>query len=473
MEASLARTISMSKEHPNKATVHPIRDAIWVSVIAFMGAAASIGWLHQGAHEAQVEGIRSDLARMARVAASTIDGDRLGKLDSADKHGSQEYLDVIAPLVDFHRQIPELYYVYTVSLKGGRACFGLDTATQQASLNFGRPMVASRLMESYEDADPFMIRALTHGGVETTDSLFTDEYGTFMSGFAPIRDSRQQLVGVVGVDLEVSDFQARMDQFHIATIGAGVISGLIAILLGISVGWVRHRARDAEARRGFVEERNVELIADLEENIRLIREVAEISHMLIESKNFDESVPGILQMIGRSYEVDRAYIFKSHPHPESEKPAVSQLFEWCRDGIRSEKDNPNTRDVDLEANGMATWIGPLEEGQDIVSHTRDLPEAAQRILLEHDVATVLLTPIMVNQTCWGFIGLDQCGEIRDWTPEERAIFTNTANALGTTLVRIEAEHRLKESRNLLDGVLAASVDGVMAFKADRTDEGTR
>lgn len=185
MEASLARTISMSKEHPNKATVHPIRDAIWVSVIAFMGAAASIGWLHQGAHEAQVEGIRSDLARMARVAASTIDGDRLGRLDSADKHGSQEYLDVIAPLVDFHRQIPELYYVYTVSLKGGRACFGLDTATQQASLNFGRPMVASRLMESYEDADPFMIRALTHGGVETTDSLFTDEVRHLHERFRP------------------------------------------------------------------------------------------------------------------------------------------------------------------------------------------------------------------------------------------------------------------------------------------------
>lgn len=472
MEASQVRTMSMSKERPKKATVHPIRDAIWVSVIAFMGAAASIGWLHQGAHEVQIEGIRSDLARMARVAASTIDGDRLRELDSADEHGSPEYLEAIAPLVEFHRQIPELYYVYTVSLKGGRPCFGLDTATQQASLDFGRPMVPSELMEAYEDADPFMIRALTHGGVETTDKLFSDEYGTFMSGFAPIRDSRQQLVGVVGVDLEVSDFQARMDQFHFATISAGVISGLIAILLGISVAWVRHRARDAEARRTFVEERNVELIADLEENIRLIREVAEISHMLLESKNFEESVPGVLEKIGLSYEVDRAYIFKSHPHPESGKLAVSQLFEWCRDGIAPQRENPDNCNIDLEANGMGEWIQPLEEGHDVVSHTRDLPEAAQRILDEQDVATVLLTPIMLNQTCWGFIGFDQCGETREWTPEERAIFTNTANALGTTLVRIEAEHRLKESRNLLDGVLAASVDGVMAFKADRTDDGT-
>ncbi len=462
----------MSKPHSTKATVHPVRDAISVSVIAFVGAAAAIGWLHQGAYKAQLAGIRSDLARMARIAASTIDGDRLRNLDSPEQQGSPEHLEVLAPLVEFHRQVPELYYVYTVTLKQGRPYFVLDTATQAQALNFGRPMEASGLMEPYRDADPFMVRALTQGRVETTDQLFSDDYGTFMSGFAPILDSKQQLVGVVGVDLDVSDFNARMDKFQLSTVGAGAVSGFIAVLLGIVVGYVRHRAKEAEARRSFVEERNVELISDLEENVRLIREVAEVGRRLLGAKDFDQVIPGILKMIGTSYEVDRSYIFRCHPHPENGRPAVSQIYEWCREGIQSERDNPSIRNLDLEASGMAEWVELLEKGQDIATHTRDLPETAQRILLEQEVATVLLTPIMVNQACWGFIGFDQCGETREWTEEERAIFTNTANALGTTVVRIEAETRLKESRNLLDGVLAASVDGVLAFKANRAEDGS-
>ncbi|MEZ5277559.1 MAG: ATP-binding protein [Opitutaceae bacterium] len=461
----------MSRPRSPKATVHPIRDAFAVSAFVFIAAAAAIGWLTLRAHDAQLTAVRNDLARMARVAASTIDGDKMKELRRPEQQNSPEYKEALAPLVAFHRTVPELFYVYTVILKNGSPRFVLDTAMDQQALGFDREMEASELMEAYDDADPFMIRALTQGRVETTDTLYSDSYGTFLSGFAPIRDRANNLVGVVGVDLEVSDFQARMRGIEIAAIGSGAISALIAALVGFLVGYVRHRARQADERRTFAETRNDELIAELKENIDLIREAAEVNRKLIEAKEFDSAIPEVLRMIGTSYEVDRAYIFRRHPHPVSGRPAATQLFEWCREGVSTELNNPTTVDIDLEANGMAGWITEFDAGRDIAAHTRDLPEAAQRILSAQQIATVLLTPIMVNQTCWGFIGFDQCNEERTWTPEERAIFSNTVDALGTVLVRLETENRLTESRNLLDGVLAASVDGILAFRSLRSEDG--
>ncbi len=467
-----SRILTMSKARSANATVHPVRDAIWVSVFVFLGAAVAIGWLYSRACDAQMKGICDDLGRMARVAASTVDGNKLKKLRSADQAGSAEHRETLAPLVAFHRTVPELFYVYTVTIQGGTPHFVLDTATEQHALGFDRPMEASALMQVYEDADPFMLRALTQGSVETTDKLYSDQYGTFLSGFAPIRDDQNKLVGVVGVDLEVSGFQARIRGLNIAAASAGILSAVISVLLGFVVGYVRHRAKEAEASRNLAESKNVELIGELKENLDLIREVAEVNRTLLEAKEFESTIPEVLRLVGTSYEVDRAYLFRRHPHPETGCPAATQLYEWSRDGVKSELENPVNKNVDLEKRGFAEWISEWDAGRDIAAHTEDLPEPARKILEDQDVTTVLMTPIMVNQTCWGFIGFDQCSSRRDWTQEERLILSNTSDALGTALARIEAENRLKESRNLLDGVLAASVDGVLAFKAVRDPDQT-
>jgi signal transduction histidine kinase/FixJ family two-component response regulator len=462
----------MSNPPSTNATVHPIRDAIWVSVFVFLGAAVAIGWLYFRAHDAQMKGIREDLGRMARVAASTVDGNKLAELRSPDQEGSAEHKATLAPLVAFHRSVPELSYVYAVTIRGGRPHFILDTATEKVALGFHRPMAPSGLMEVYNDADPFMLRALTRGSVETTDKLFSDEYGTFLSGFAPIRDDKNELVGVVGVDLEVSDLQARIRGLNIAAGGAGTLSALTAILLGMLVGYVRRRAKEAESSRNLAESTNVELIDELRENLDLIRDAAEVNRTLLEAKDFEGAIPEVLRLVGTSYEVDRAYVFRRHPHPKTGRPAASQIFKWCRDNVKSEPDNLVTHDIDLENCGLAEWTRELDAGRDIAAHTKDLPEPARKLLEAQEVTTVLMTPIMVNQTCWGFIGFDQCSEEQDWTPEERVILSNTSDALGTAFVRIEAENRLKENRNLLDGVLAASADGILAFKALRDPEQT-
>jgi GAF domain-containing protein len=238
------------------------------------------------------------------------------------------------------------------------------------------------------------------------------------------------------------------------------------------VGYVRHRAKEAQISQNRAESRNVELIDELQENLDLIREVAEVNRTLLEAKELEGTIPEVLRLIGASYDVDRAYVFRRHAHPETGSPAATQVFEWRKEGIKSELNNPVTHDIDLEKCGMAEWARELDAGRDIAAHTKDLPESARKILEAQEVTTVLMTPIMVNQACWGFIGFDQCSSERDWTPEERLILSNTADALGTSLVRIEAENRLKESRNLLDGVLAASVDGILAFKAVRDPDQT-
>ena len=53
--------------------------------------------------------------------------------------------------------------------------------------------------EVYEDITPQMLQGLIEPAAE--DDYSTDKWGTFMSGYAPIRDGKGAIVGAVGVDM--------------------------------------------------------------------------------------------------------------------------------------------------------------------------------------------------------------------------------------------------------------------------------
>ncbi|HEX9783517.1 MAG TPA: hypothetical protein VGA56_12405, partial [Opitutaceae bacterium] len=60
----------------------------------------------------------SELSRLARHAVSLVDGDLHATLRSPEQMDSPDYERAIRPLVEFHRSVPELFYIYTARLSG-------------------------------------------------------------------------------------------------------------------------------------------------------------------------------------------------------------------------------------------------------------------------------------------------------------------------------------------------------------------
>jgi class 3 adenylate cyclase len=128
-------------------------------------------------------------------------------------------------------------------------------------------------MDPYEDPDPAALRALERGML-TVGELYTDEFGTFKSAFAPIFDSRQELAGVAGIDLSADDYLERIhDVFTACLYGL-----LVALVLASVIAAFIYRARKNTLLRElqFNEEREAsarELEEKNRENERLLANI--------------------------------------------------------------------------------------------------------------------------------------------------------------------------------------------------------
>ena len=242
----------------------PLRDGLMTGFAVFAATLVSVVYLDYQAERNQTDAIREDLSRLARGAAGLVDGDLHESVVKAGMHDSADYKRALEPLVVFHRGIPEIAYLYTFIERDGGFLFGLDTATAADRLGFNRPMQASPLLTPYESKSPeedaAEMEALRKGVVYVSGQPYTDEYGSFLTGVAPIRNAQGKVVGIVGVDLNVSDYLKRMKGVRVA----GGLSLLVAIgmgsLLGFVVWSIRHKSmrHEKEKETAFSEKSQLE-----------------------------------------------------------------------------------------------------------------------------------------------------------------------------------------------------------------------
>ncbi|MDZ7640862.1 MAG: adenylate/guanylate cyclase domain-containing protein [Desulfurivibrio sp.] len=264
------------------STIRPGREALLIWVMMTLVAVASFGWIYFLTSNIQQQAIEGELTMLAEIAASVVDGDRHRQLVQPEQTGGELYRQLIAPLVTFHRASPALYYVYTVVLVDDQPHFILDTTRQIRDQRPSVPMVPSNVMEPYEVPDPAMLYALENA-VLTVGELHSDEFGTFVSAFAPFYDSNHEPVGIVGVDLSVGAYMARIAKVLRACLYGLAVSLALAVLLAL----LTYRARTASYQRELEhqlerQEKERELALQNQENERLLANIlpAPIAHRL-------------------------------------------------------------------------------------------------------------------------------------------------------------------------------------------------
>ncbi len=187
-------------------------------------------WLSR---QARLEVVRSHVGQVARLAASTVDGDLHRQLLDKANYSDALYQRALAPLVRFHSATSGLYYVYTMVAHDGEAYFVLDTA-QSPQLKTSRKLQASAYMEHFvlrpEYASDWL-EQIAAGKTWVTPGFQQDDYGYFLSGHAPIYDSQGRYSGFVGVDFDTDYYQAQEQRFKWIGLGSVLAALLISVLL--------------------------------------------------------------------------------------------------------------------------------------------------------------------------------------------------------------------------------------------------
>jgi diguanylate cyclase (GGDEF)-like protein/PAS domain S-box-containing protein len=140
-----------------------------------------------------------------------------------------------------------------------------------------------------------------------------------------------------------------------------------------------------------------------------------------------------LANVGRELAADRVYIFENVRGPDG-RLWMNLTSEWLRDGMRGLFDAPATK-LHPYSPDFTRWIEILGDRQVLTGPVSQLPESERRVLAAERTASIVAVPIFLAEGWWGYLGADDCGRGRVWSPGEIELLRVMAGAIAEDVER--------------------------------------
>lgn len=187
--------------------------------------------------------------------------------------------------------------------------------------------------------------------------------------------------------------------------------------------------------------------------------LTDIFKILYRMENPDQAINLILEIVGKKFNVSRAYIFES----TEDGKYTSNTYEWCNDGISPQ--------IDLLQNLSYSQFGDyhtLFEDHSIF-YCRDITtlHPAQRELLgEQGICSTLQCAFWKGKDLAGFIGFDECTGLRLWSEEELDILSLIAQMVTIFLQKRRAMDWYSEMELQLHTILDSNESCIYVIDQD-------
>jgi len=240
----------MAYRQPGNTVVHPgglQRWSISVAIVALLaGGAWAANWRGQ---LADME-MRSRLLSQAKEIAQAIDPDAIMALSftAADKTNVQ-FQRLRSQMIAYGQSTLSRYggtvryfSIYSMAIRDGSIIFGPENIDEQDP-------TASPPGTVYEHP-PAQVRAAFQTRQPQTAGPYTDEYGTFVSGFAPVLAPRSgEVLLVVGLDLMADQWQAQIARQRLIPI---LFTAAIILILLVGSSALHWRERQSPVRQRWL-----------------------------------------------------------------------------------------------------------------------------------------------------------------------------------------------------------------------------
>ena len=169
---------------------------------------------------------------------------------------------------------------------------------------------------------------------------------------------------------------------------------------------------------------------------------------LYSSQNVQRSVNDILELVGRKMNVSRVYIFEN----SDDNRYCSNTFEWCNDGIEPEIQNLQGISYEEDIAGYVDMYN--EQGIFYCPDIDELPENIYNIVAPQGIKSLLHCAIRDGGVFRGYIGFDECVELRYWTKEQIQTLTYFSEMLSMFLLKQRKQEKVlnyaQELQTILD-----------------------
>jgi diguanylate cyclase (GGDEF)-like protein len=184
-------------------------------VFAVLLVSGSIGtYFYGSAAESLMDGLKERLQATAALISQTIDADTLRPLLTTPDVSQPAYIDTLQKLRAFRRMNPDIAFLYVMRQEGEKIFFVVDSDETEKQALPGT---------EYPQQLPSLVKGFT--GVSVDTEILADEWGSFLSGYAPIKNSRGEFL--VGVDMRADKVYTKSRNLRIS----GICSLLASIVL--------------------------------------------------------------------------------------------------------------------------------------------------------------------------------------------------------------------------------------------------
>ncbi|MGX9365584.1 adenylate/guanylate cyclase domain-containing protein [Desulfoplanes sp. PS50] len=199
--------------------------------IAFLVSGATGSYFYTQSCDAVMHTLQQELMSTARSAARLIKGNDLDSLIVPEQAKSQPYKEIQKVLRAVVDSNPDFLYAYTMRLTKGEVRFVVDSPPAD---NDGDGKISD--MELPEDIGtlyPNPVPSLMHGFLQPSadDQPYEDKWGWTLSGYAPVLDDSGRGVGLLGIDMSITQVAKKLKKIEKAGIFSFALTTLLACIL--------------------------------------------------------------------------------------------------------------------------------------------------------------------------------------------------------------------------------------------------
>ena len=201
-----------------------VQIALSYAVIVLVVSALLTGVLYAMYRDQIREQTKEDLRQMMAVASTLVDGDVHARLTESSQMGNADYKKIAQQLVKVNQAGMDVYPYTMRKLPSGKIIFVVDTASEDHSL----------IGDVYNEPGPVLkakFDGLDKAVVE--DDFYTDEWGTWLSGYAPVLRSDGTQDGVLAIDINADKIVAQENKVLAVSVGIFCIMALAAVWFGM------------------------------------------------------------------------------------------------------------------------------------------------------------------------------------------------------------------------------------------------
>lgn len=173
--------------------------------------------------------IREKLHVAVGIGAMQINGDLHSRITRPEDTRTEEYKSLFKQLKNIRNINPDIKNVYTIRQnQDGSAYFVVDSdpkASERATIGHKVIEITPAIKEAFAAKNKVVVE----------NSYFTDEWGTFVSGFAPISTSSGTFEGLLGMDVMAETVQTHQLNNILAILTTSLIVTIASVFLSLII----------------------------------------------------------------------------------------------------------------------------------------------------------------------------------------------------------------------------------------------